>query len=253
MSRAVAVGLPRLGRLQAHPPEHPHHRLAMARYLAPGLVPAASVEVPPGATFDDYGNLAIGDCAEAAPANLDRAWRPGMPAGISLAAVVAAYTSVAGYDPSAPETDTGSIISDVLVCWSTSAIGGIGGNVLAAFGELDHASPFHFQLSVTLFGGAIVGVALPNAAKGATAWTTPTNLDGDNLSGSWGGHCVPIVGYDAGGAWVVTWGSLLYAEWGWLAAYCDEAWACVSADYQGHPGVDLAAMRAELAQIRDNS
>ena len=252
---APSLSLPRLGRLPAHGADHPHHRVKFAAYLAPGLSAPASVDWTPAVNgWGLYDNDQIGDCAVAAPANLARLWtaNTGAQRDIPVDAVRAAYTSVAGFDPANPDSDKGCVISDVLKLWHAF---GIGGDVTAGFAEVDHSSPYHMQLAIALMGGCIVGVNLPKAAQGAASWDTPADLTGINEPGSWGGHAVALVSYDSTGCTVVTWGGLLKATWGWLAAYCDEAWAVVSADWlrDGHTpaGLDLPALLTDLRTIAD--
>lgn len=249
----MTLPLPALGRLRPHPSGHPHRAVRLSPFLSPALRPRPSVVPDPRAAFDAYGNLEIGDCAVAMAGNLDRAWLPGQPPRISLAAVLSAYTIVSGYDPAQPASDTGAIISDVLALWTSVGAGGIGGDVLAAFAEIDHSSPYHLQLAVDLFGGAVIGVNLPVSAQGEETWEVrgPGPFEGEDEPGSWGGHCVCAVGYGATGITVVSWGKLMFASWAWLAAYMDEAWAVVSADFQAPPGVDLVGLRAELARVAD--
>lgn len=251
----MTIPLPRLGRLPAHPPGHPHHAIRLSPFLSPDLRPRASVVPDPRATFDPYGNLEIGDCAVAAPANLVRLWTAGAthPHLLPLSAILSAYTVVSGYDPAQPASDTGAIISDVLALWTSVGAGGIGGDVLAAFAEIDHSSPYHLQLAVDLFGGAVIGVNLPVSAQGEESWEVrgPGPFEGEDEPGSWGGHCVCAVGYGANGVTVVSWGKLMFASWAWLAVYMDEAWAVVSGDFQAPPGVDLEGLRAELARVAE--
>jgi hypothetical protein len=248
---------PRLGKRPPHPAAHPHHRVKLTGFLAPSLIaPPICDWTGPVASFDAYGNETIGDCAIAAPLNAIRLWTAhgGAEKDLPLSVALSAYTLFGGYDPVDPSTDGGCIISNVLAGWHAQSVG-IGGDVLAAFAEVDHSNEAHLKLSTYTFGATIVGVQLPVSAQGAASWETPLHLDGDNAPGSWGGHCVPIVGYNAEAALVVSWGRLLPMTWGFFAAYGDEAWAPVSTDWLSAgttpAGVDLPGLLSAMHQIED--
>jgi hypothetical protein len=254
-----------LGRRRPHPPDHPHHRMRLASFLSPTLEAPASVDwTTPVSEWGIDDNDHYGDCTVVSADNTVRVWTANTSTQYSLPieAILGAYTTLNGFDPGPPvANDNGAVISDMLALWHSEGVGGIGGHVLDGFAEVDHASPYHMQLSVALFGACILGVRLPNAAKQAlregAGWSTPDTLTGDNEPGSWGDHCTPIVKYTPDGAWFVTWGQLQFATWGWVAAYCDEAWAPVSKDWirsqqgQSPSGLDLAGLLTAMKTIAD--
>lgn len=266
--------LPRLGKRRPHPTSHPHRQFKLARYAT------AAMPDPPGVInwsggvngWALAGNDVIGDCACVAPANAIRLWtaHAGVERDISNEAVYAAYRAFGGWEDGKPETDNGCIISEVLAGWHAQSVG-IGGDVLAAFVEVDHSSSLGIRRAVSLFGCCILGVALPISAQGRMTWidvpspagvvtvpsiySGPFDLSGDYSPGSWGGHCVLVVGYDLDGATVVSWGNEMRVSWRWLAAYVDEAWAPLSDDWiaagMSPAGVDVATLRADLAAMAD--
>ena len=72
--------------------------------------------------------------------------------------------------------------------------------------------------------------------------------------GSWGGHCVPLSGYDANKIWCVTWGALQPMTWQFLSTYCDEAYVLLSQEWMEASGVspsNLAwgQLMADLANL----
>ena len=250
--------LPALGKLAPHAEDHPHRRVKLAPFLPRGFVAPSRIDWTPAvSSWGLYANDTVGDCACAAPANLIRVWtaNAGAQRDLPVEAVLAAYTVVSGYTPDQPASDIGAVISDVLMLWHAAGAGGIGGDVLAGFAEVNHDGPFHIQVAVALFGGCLLGLQLPVAAQGATSWSTPPDLAGANAPGSWGGHCALVVAYDADGVLLVTWGGLVRASWGWLACYVDEAWAAISADWLraglSPAGFDLAGLQAQLRSIAD--
>lgn len=242
--------LPRLGCLPPHPSSHPVHTVRLALYLDSELPPPPPVFEPsPRATFRAFGNDYAGDCAVAAVANVDCAVDPEGSIYIATSDVLAIYTEVTGYDPEDPSTDNGAILSDVLAACHTSAIGGLGGHVLTAFAEMDHADVYKLHQAVSTPGlGVVIGLRMPNAAKGAARWEGPLTDEGDDAPGSWGGHAVALVGYHLErDVWtVVSWGEEIEMEDSFLAAYCNEAWCLVDGEA---PGVDVARLRADLARL----
>ena len=120
-------------------------------------------------------------------------------------------------------------------------------NLAHAFAELELA-PAAVQQALFLIGPVYIGVNLPLSAQGATSWDVPAGgPTGNGAPGSWGGHCVPIVAYDASGVTVITWGAKLLATWAFLAAYMDEDYVPVSQDFVDAQGEDPAGL--SLAQM----
>lgn len=242
--------IPRLGCLPPHPASHPVHAVRLALYLDGELPPPPPVFEPsPRATFRAFGNDYAGDCAVAAVANVDCAVDPEGSIYIATSDVLAVYTEVTGYDPADPSTDNGAILSDVLAACHARAFGGLGGHVLTAFAEMDHADVYKLRQSISTPGlGVVVGLRMPATAKGAERWDVMPDALGDTAPGSWGGHAVALVGYDIGDAsyTVVSWGEEVRMSAGFLAVYCNEAWCLVDGDA---PGVDVARLRADLARL----
>jgi hypothetical protein len=103
-------------------------------------------------------------------------------------------------------------------------------------------------------------VQLPISAqaqvKNHQPWSVPPGgTNGDGKPGSWGGHAVPVVAYDARGLTVVTWGALQTMTWSFWEAYCDEAYAILSADYldgkqKAPQGFSMQELEADLADLK---
>ena len=105
---------------------------------------------------------------------------------------------------------------------------------------------------MNLFGGLYIGVSLPASAQNQDVWDVATGPDAE--AGSWGGHCVNVVGYDADGLTVVTWGATKRMTWAFWLAYVDEAYAILSNDFlttagQTPNGFDLAALTNDLRAV----
>jgi hypothetical protein len=174
--------------------------------------------------------------------------------------IVAAYSAITGYNPATGANDNGAQELDVLNYWRQQ---GIAGHQIQAFMALEPANHTHVMDAVWIFGGCYIGLALPKSAQAQTsnkqAWSVPPQgTGGDGAPGSWGGHAVPVVAYDARSLTVVTWGGLQAMTWGFWAAYCDEAYAILSPDYLEQKGgqtvapsgFNLAQLQADLADLK---
>ena len=241
----------RLGKLRA---VHDPRTLRLARYLPRHLPPpppavdwTADMTTPLGMMLND----AIGDCTVATAGHMTQVWtdRAGNPYVPADADILTAYEAISGYDPATGRNDDGAVELDVLKYWRKT---GIAGRRIEAFVSVDPHQPELIEQAVALFEGAYVGIALPTSAQDQDIWAVPAaGLRGDGEPGSWGGHAVPIVGYDADGLTVVTWGALKRMTWGFVAAYMDEAYAIISPDMLELDGrtpleLDLTQLRADL-------
>jgi hypothetical protein len=186
--------------------------------------------------FDNSGPGAVGDCTCAAAGDQIVAWSAnvtGTPLILPDSAILTAYEAVGGYVPGDPSTDQGAECIDVLNYWHTT---GIGGDQLAAFAQIDGEDRMQLEVAINTFGGAYLGLALPQTAMaqtGSGVWSVPAGGPVDlGAPGSWGGHCVTAIGYNTvKGLCVITWGFLQWMTWGFWRTYVDEAWAVVSQDW----------------------
>jgi hypothetical protein len=235
-------------------PKHDPRTLRMARYLTADLPPAPPVVMPPimrqlGMMLND----ALGICTCAAAGHMVQAWTAanGSEVVVPDEAILRAYEESCGYNPADPSTDQGGIELDVLAYWRRV---GIGGHKIGSFVALDPRSREHLKAACFLFGGAYIGVSLPVAAQNQIVWSLSiAGTDGDATPGSWGGHAVCIVGYNETGPLCVTWGQVKQMTWAWFDAYCEEAYAVLSADWadaDGAPvGFDYSALQADLRAV----
>jgi hypothetical protein len=109
------------------------------------------------------------------------------------------------------------------------------------------------KLAMYLFGSVYTGVALPLSAQGQEIWSVVHGPTSE--AGSWGGHAVPLMGYDAHTATCITWGAPLKMTWSWQKKYMDEAYAVLSMDWidqasQMAPNhLDWDKLKADLAAL----
>jgi hypothetical protein len=241
---------------------HDPRTLLLASYVTPSLpTPPASFDI--SAKVSAWGmmdNDQIGDCTCAAAGHLIMEWTAN--AGKKAATptdqqIVAAYSAITGYNPVTGANDNGANELDVLNYWRQT---GIAGHKIDAYMALEPSNHNHIMDSVYIFEGCYIGVQLPISAQAQTQnhqpWSVPPGgPSGDGKPGSWGGHAVPVVAYDARGVTVVTWGALQVMTWTFWEAYCDEAYSLLSKDYlngkkQAPQGFSMNELQEDLADLK---
>lgn len=238
-------------------PRHDKRTLALANYLDFDALPAAPASVNWAAKVTNLGmmqNDSIGDCtlAGAGHAIQTDTANNGSQVIVSDADIVTAYSAVTGYNPADPSTDQGAVETDVLNYWRKT---GVGGHKIFAYTALEPKNKDHIKLAVNLFGGVYIGLALPISAQSQDVWhVAPGGSSGSAAPGSWGGHCVEIIGYGPGGLKCITWGAVKAMTWGFWYDYCDEAYATLSQDWavgtkQAPSGFTFAQLQTDLNQV----
>ncbi len=241
---------------------HDPRTLLLASYVTPALPP------PPAqhdltSKINSWGmmdNDQLGDCTCAAAGHLIMEWTAN--AGKKMVTptdkqIVAAYSAITGYNPGTGANDNGAVEIDVLNYWRQS---GIAAHKIGAYVALEPSNHIHIMDSVYIFEGCYIGLQLPVSAQAQVQnhqpWSVPPGgPTGDGKPGSWGGHAVPVVAYDARGVTVVTWGALQAMTWSFWEAYCDEAYAIISPDYlndkqESPAGFNMQQLQADLADLK---
>lgn len=244
--------------LGKHAARHDARTLSLVKYMKRGaeLSPPASQDW--GSTTNKkwpmYLNDEIGCCTCASAAHHIEAWTAAGSKGkreveIKAADVLAAYRAVGGYNPADPSTDGGANMLDVLKYWRKV---GIGRHKIGAFVSVSLGSKELVSDAIWLFGGLYVGVDLPLSAQTQEVWDVAPGPKG--AKGSWGGHAIAVVSYDARGLVCVTWGETKLLTWPFLRRYGDEGYAILSPDFvtarrKAPSGFDMATLMADLRKI----
>ena len=116
---------------------------------------------------------------------------------------------------------------------------GIGKHQIHSFLSAGHANPDHLRAIIFLFGGAYIGMDLPNFAFSGSPeeilsaqWETNSGRSPDDAAPRIeNGHCVAAIGYDENAIYVVTWGLIKPMSWDFFTTYNDEAFAVLSTDW----------------------
>jgi hypothetical protein len=203
--------------------------------VPPSAVPVVSPLSPWGMLLND----GIGDCTIAAQCHQEQSWRAQL--GIDLPftdpEALDAYETLTHYDPSKTDaqgnnpTDTGASCLAALRQWRSK---GISGHKIHAYAAIDVHDVIQAQQCIWGFGGMYLGLDMPVSAQAQVQnnqlWDVVTGAGQASSPGSWGGHCVCVVGYDQIGPYAISWGGIYQMSWRFFSAYCDEAYAVIGKD-----------------------
>lgn len=256
-AHGVAAGK-KLGKLA---PKHDPRTLCLGNYLNhKRALPTPPPHVDWNKSIDPASlgmmlNDQEGDCGLAGQAHAVQTWTANNGSMITIpdADVQAAYSKLSGYVPGDASTDTGVVLLDALNQWRKD---GIGGHTIAGYVKVDHHNILHVRTAVLLFGGVYTGAQLPLSAQDTTKpWIGKRgHLRGDDVPGSWGGHCMWHPCATSSGGEFVTWGAPQDDDWQWWLNYVDECYAPFSYDWLNAArvapnGVDVIALEDDLAAL----
>jgi hypothetical protein len=229
-------------------------RLRLVDYLPMTLVLPSSVDHSAvGEALGELGNDTVGDCTCAAAGHAIQVadwYGLSEVSTVNTQNILAVYSAITGYNPDDPNSDQGANLLDVLSYWRKT---GIVGEKLDAYVAFDPTKVTHWQAVVDLYGVAYIGVWLPatvvNALDSGTVidWTATTDPVTQDA-----GHCVAVVGYNASGLVVVTWGQTVTMSYAFAAKYCDEAYAPLMPSWASGKepnALDVAQLTADLAIV----
>ena len=206
-----------------------------------------------GEDGDIYGNDTVGDCGEAASAhwiNHSEKLECGAVPPIKAPQVVSQYLS---------EThgqDSGLVLLDHLNLWRKTGLN-LGGQIytIDAYASIDWNNHREFEYAIQLLTGAYIGFMVPKYfmdgfEAGKRSFTT--QCKGNTIEG---GHCVYVVGFDATGIWINTWGVPVHLDWKFVKKFVEEAYALVdSMDKWVNPATDplnITLLKQYLATIQN--
>lgn len=247
--------LPKLGKKPARHDARTLHLREFLRVESLPAIPPAHHQAQHVRRWSTLGNRRIEDCTCAAAGHLIHTWtsRVGSAVILPTRTIERAYSHITGYNPRTGKNDDGADVLTVLKYWRKS---GFGGHHIEAFVTIERHHQLHIRAAIYLLGGVYVGLGLPRSAHGQKIWRVPpSGTTGHGRRDSWGGHVVPIIGYDEHGLVAITWGRRQRMTWGFWQTYCDEAYAVLGRDlFDGQTktpaGLDLAGLRSALSALR---
>lgn len=244
-------------RLGRQPKREDTRTLKLARYIAPEALPTGHLDLARNVPeWGMLGNDQVGNCGPVAFQHLRigrSAEAAGHPLTVGLDETLALYRRVSGWNGRAGDpSDAGVVLLDMLNSLRHDG-------QLYAFAEVDRGDLQEMRAAHYLFGGVLLGYALPAyleqrvAADVAAPWVRRGRgaLTGSAEPGSWGGHAVCSVRDDR---WrVCTWGQVVRMSAAFHFAYCDEAYALITPEWfssdRSPAGFDLDALRADLGRL----
>jgi hypothetical protein len=208
-----------------------------------GLAPSPAscnwyAKVEAGSGWGMLGNDRYGNCAEAGMLHwtMARTAYAGSPFVANVNDALGLYSRITGFDPSRPQTDTGTNLADMMdFCERNSMLSEQDNRLLMAF-PLDPTNIEEIRQAIDLCGGVLIGVNFPQA------WST-SRIQGATRSPIEGGHCEYLPGYSETSRKVtlfdtITWGEHLEMTEDGFSEFCDEAWAVADLDFINATGAD---------------
>jgi hypothetical protein len=161
------------------------------------------------------------------------------------------YSLAGGYVVGDPSTDNGTVIQVALADWLTNPLAG---NELAAYVEIDPATLDNVKRSIWESGLACVGFNVPSFMPMSAGSIWDVNPSADNSIV--GGHCVPLVGYDASGNMtVISWGDYFTMTPAFFSQFVDECYSLANPDWikatgMSPAGLSLSQLDSLMVQIK---
>jgi hypothetical protein len=199
---------------------------------------------PPPADQDWYSDVASWpmdnndtepDCTAAGVAHAIQQWTA---YAQSMCIIMEANAVLDFYKLTQAPGGEGAYLIDVLTYWmstgvDTKTLAGV--HKIDAFARLDRGDANDARCAIAWFGNTLIGLLLPLSAQTQDVWEMTSGPAA--VAGSWGGHCVLCVGYDADWVYFVSWGKLMKMSWAFYEKYADEAYVIMTESFMKPPGV----------------
>lgn len=208
-------------------------KLKLKNYLLTIATPAKYGHQTLLADWGMLGNDQYGDCVWAGAGHETMLWNKEASRTISFTdkSVLSDYSAVTGFNPNDPNSDQGT---DMQVAASyrkkTGVIDGAGQrHKVGAYLAITPGSKIELKQAMYLFSNVGIGIKFPSSAmtqfNAGKPWTVVSKSPIE------GGHYIPAVGYDSKYVYIVTWGKVQKASWGFIDKYCDEAIVYLSPEF----------------------
>jgi hypothetical protein len=204
-----------------------------------------------------YGNVgftSVGDCTIAAVGDILQTWsaRKGESSGpLNSAPFISAYDTLVG-GTGGPQD--GLPVNTVLAYWKTS---GIDGNTIAGSSEIiEYWDRFAIEAALEEDGPLYVSFQIPTSDyvysmdSSSTIWSTNEAPPGTSTTPY--GHAAAIVGYDATGPYIATWGYVQHVTWAWWYDWATDAYTVTPGTANWSPNVVTPTTTSIQVQYGDS-
>lgn len=253
-----------LGRLpRTFDPRVPHLSALLAGQTPPPPPPSIDWTGPLPANLGMMMNDTLGDCTCAAFYHAIQVWTANANPPMVTApdnVVEALYEQGDGYNPAqggeGPGGNEQHLLTYILRTGAPAASGS-GRVKITAFVEVDPRNTEDVKRTIVNCGVAYIGFnvpafLMPPNAPPPSVWDVDPG--GDNSSV--GGHAVILVGYNAGGAKVVSWGQYYTMTWAFFGQFVDEVYAIADSDWieakgTSPGGLTIAQLEQQMQALKE--
>lgn len=228
-------------------------KLKFATYKTLPTYPKAETAV--NLNWQMLGNDTVGDCVIAGAGHETMAWNNEAKKTITFTdkSILSDYSAITGYNPNDPNSDQGTDMQVAASYRKKTGVVDANGvrHKVGAYVAITPGNTTEIKEAIYLFGAVGIGIQFPASAmtqfnKGKN-WTV---VKGSKIEG---GHYVPAIGYSSSYVYLVTWGKLIKASWGFINKYMDEGLVYLSPEFltggKNLEGFDIAALTADLNQL----
>lgn len=128
-------------------------------------------------------------------------------------------------------SDSGLVMTESLNSWRAGWKAAGANYKIKVYAEANRKKLTEVLTGVVANCGVQLGIELPLSAQteinAGKPWAITTGKG--STPGSWGGHCVLLMGYDSKYLYVITWGQKQALTRAWFAKYCSEAYTVIDA------------------------
>lgn len=258
----VPVDYPRykLGRLPSDPNEIPEKFSSYIQDASalPALPAKFGHEALLPLNLAMLGNDQVGDCTVAGADHAVMSWGADQKKEIvfSTGSALSDYSSITGYNPDDPNSDTGADILTVAKYWKNTGMIDASGkrHKIDTYLSINFKDIEEIKMATYLFGAIGLGIECPASAQTQFSqgkpWT-PVRGAGSQIEG---GHFIPLLGFDGTYFIIATWGRLQKMSASFFKRYVDEAVAYISledlnASGKTLEGFDLAQLESDIHVI----
>lgn len=201
------------------------------------------------------GNDTVGDCVLAGAGHETMLWNKEAGHDITFTdkSVLSDYSAITGYNPDDPNSDQGTDVQAAASYRKKTGVADGKGqrHKVGAYLAITPGSKTELKQAMYLFSAVGVGINFPASAmtqfNNGKPWTVVSKSPIE------GGHYIPAIGYDSKYVYIVTWGKVQKASWGFIAKYMDEGIVYLSPEFltagESPEHFNLQQLNADLSSL----